>query len=110
MEYPKFNMRTIFPYIAQEPAYPPCPPSSTVPVLTAFLQERELLVSPEKSTVTLFSHDTNEYNVHPKVYVDDKLVKLDPEPKLLGVIFDTTYIFSKQTKKSLDRAKSKSMF
>ena len=58
--------------------------NSYVPVLTAFLRERELLVSAEKSTVTLFSHDTHEYNVHPKVYVDNKLVKLDHKPKLLG--------------------------
>ena len=54
-----------------------------------FLEERGLTVSPEKSTVTLFTPDTHEYKIHPDVRIKGKLVKLDQTPKLLGLIFDT---------------------
>ena len=78
-----------------------------IPSLLAFLEERELIVSPEKSTVTLFTPDTHEFNIHPKIYVNQTLVKLDKEPKLLGVNFDTMHTFSKHVKKTISSAKTK---
>ena len=59
--------------------------------ITSFLEERNLIVSPEKSTVTLFTPDTYEANIHPPVKVDGKLVRLEKHPVLLGVMFDTMY-------------------
>ena len=59
--------------------------------ITSFLEERNLIVSPEKSTVTLFSPDTHEANIHPPVKVDGKLVRLEKHPVLLGVMIDTMY-------------------
>lgn len=78
-----------------------------VPALTAFLRERELLVSPEKSTVTLFTPNNKEVNVHPQVSIDGKLVRLEREPKLLGVTFDTMYTFSKHAKLTVAKGKKK---
>ena len=78
-----------------------------VPALVAFLNERELMVSAEKSTVTLFTPHNKEVNVHPQIYVNDQLVKLEKEPKLLGVTFDTMYTFSKHAKNTVTKAKKK---
>jgi hypothetical protein len=78
-----------------------------VPSLTEFLRERELLVSPEKSTVTLFTPDTKEFKIHPQVYVENQLVKLDQKPKLLGVTFDTMHFFNHHINKTVTKAKTK---
>ena len=78
-----------------------------VPALTAYLDDRELLVSPEKSTVTLFTPSTHEFNVHPKIYVQDKEVELEKTPKLLGVKFDTMYTFSHHVKDAICKAKNR---
>ena len=78
-----------------------------VPSLLNFLRERELKFSAEKSTVTLFTPSTAEANTHPQIFVEGQPVKLDKEPKLLGVIFDTMYTFSKHAKKTVAKAKSK---
>ena len=75
--------------------------------VSEYLKERELLVSPEKSTVTLFTPDTKEYKIHPQVQLDGKVVDLCHTPKLLGVTFDTMYTFSPHVNISTDKAKSK---
>ena len=66
-----------------------------------FLSERELLVSAEKSTVTLFTPDTKEAKIHPAVEIKAQSIKLDKTPKLLGINFDTMYCFSHHTSEKL---------
>ena len=78
--------------------------NSYVPTL---LRERELEFSAEKSTVMLFTPASSEAGVHPQVLVDDKLVKLEKEPKLLGVVFDTMYTFGKHAKQTIAKGKSR---
>ena len=78
----------------------------TVKILD-FLRERELEVSPSKSSVTLFTPDTKEANIIPKVIIDGKPVKLDKNPKLLGVYFDTMHSFSFHIKETVKKAKKK---
>ena len=73
----------------------------------AFLGDRELEVSPSKSTVTLFTPDTKEAKIHPQVKMDNKVVELDKCPKLLGVHFDTMYTFSHHIKNTVAKAKTK---
>ena len=75
--------------------------------LTAFLEERELIVSPEKSTVTLFTPDTKEANIHPTIIVNNTAVKLEKNPKLLGITFDTIYTFTHHIKSTIAKAKNK---
>ena len=72
-----------------------------------YLDERELLVAPEKSTVTLFSPDTKDYKIHPKVLISGELVALEHNPKLLGVTFDTMYTFSHHVTNTINKSKSK---
>ena len=81
--------------------------NSYVPSLLDFLRERELEFSAEKSTVTLFTPASGEAGIHPQVLVDGKLVKLEKEPKLLGVVFDTMYTFGKHAKQTIAKGKSK---
>ena len=78
-----------------------------VPHLINFLIERELIVSPEKSTVTLFTPSTHEFNFHPQIIIDNRIVKLEQQPKLLGVTFDTLFKFSHHVEKAATKAKSK---
>ena len=75
--------------------------------LTDFLSERDLIVSPEKSTVTLFTPDTKEANLQPNVYVQGKKVDLCKNPVLLGITFDTMYTFSKHVANVVSKAKKK---
>ena len=78
-----------------------------IPSVIEFLEERELQVSPSKSTVTLFTPDTREAKIHPQVKMDRNIVPHEPNPKLLGVTFDTMYTFSKHVNITANKAKSK---
>ena len=69
-----------------------------VPEVIEFLNDRELKVSPEKSTVTLFTPDTKEAKIHPDVQINNTKVPLEHFPKLLGVTFDTMFTFHKHVK------------
>ena len=72
-----------------------------------FLEERELVVSPEKSTVTLFTSDNHQFNYHPEVKIKGRQVPLEKTPKLLGVIFDTMYTFAAHAKNTIKQVKKK---
>ena len=75
--------------------------------LTNLLMERELIVSQEKSTVTLFTPDSGEAQVHPVIYVQEQRVKLDKTPKLLGVTFDTMFCFGPHIQNTINKAEKK---
>ena len=75
--------------------------------LSDFLEERELIVSPEKSTVTLFSPDTKEFKIHPQIFLRNRLVPLENKPKLLGVIFDSLHKFCHHIQASVNNVKPK---
>ena len=54
-----------------------------------FLEECNLVVSTEKSTVTWFTPASREANVIPKITIKVKAVKLEKTLKLLGITYDT---------------------
>ena len=81
--------------------------NSFLNTLTEFLDERELIVSPEKSTVTWFTPATAEANIQPVVFIKNKPVKLDKTPKLLGITFDTMFCFGPHVKQTVAKAKTK---
>ena len=78
-----------------------------IPEVLTFLEERELQVSPTKSTVTLFTPDTKEFKEIPEIKMKDTVVPHEPTPRLLGVTFDTMYTFSHHVKNITDSAKTK---
>ena len=68
------------------------------------MKERELEVSPTKSKVTLFTPDTKKANLHPAIYVENLLIKLEKNPVILGVMYDTMYTFSHHIKSTVSKA------
>ena len=81
--------------------------NSYAKIVAEYLKERDLILSAEKSTVTLFTPDTKEFNIHPQVIVNNTLVKLERNPKLLGVTFDTMHTFTPHVNNTINTAKSK---
>ena len=75
--------------------------------LAEYLEERNLIISPEKSTVTWFTPATAEANLHPEVTIKEKQIKLDKTPKLLGVTFDTMFCFGPHIRNTVTKAKKK---
>ena len=51
-----------------------------------------------KSSVTLFSPSTHEFNYHPQVKIGDDVIPLQKNPRILGVIFDPLFTFSPHTR------------
>jgi len=78
-----------------------------LPELVTFLEERELLLSAEKSMVTVFTQDTGEFGIHPGVKISGVQVYLDQTPKLLGVVFVTMYTFTHHIKRQCASARVK---
>ena len=61
-----------------------------------YLKENSLLISAPKSTVTLFTQDTYQFQMHPKITLEDTQLPLECSPKILGVIMDPSLSFHKQ--------------
>ena len=72
-----------------------------------FLTERQLLISPEKSTTTLFSPDPAETHHQPAIKINNKIIRLDRNPKFLGITFATKHNFSQHTKNTISKCKNK---
>jgi len=68
--------------------------NSYVPTLLQFFKERDLIVSPEKSTVTLFTPQPNQSREHPQILINGTFVPLEKQPRILGVTHDTMYTFA----------------
>ena len=48
-----------------------------------YINNKRLTVSTSKSTVTLFTPDTHEHNIHPQVKLADQVLPLEKKPKVL---------------------------
>jgi hypothetical protein len=56
--------------------------------------EKNLVIAPEKSCVVLFTPDRRQTQTHPQVLLNNTLIPLNKNPKILGVTFDTFLNFS----------------
>ena len=59
-----------------------------------YINNKKLTVSTAKSTVTLFTSDTHEYNLLPQVKLADQVLPLEKKPKVLGLALDTNLTFT----------------
>ena len=59
--------------------------------------------SAPKSTVTLFTPDTHQFQMHQKITLDDTQLPLECSPKILGVIMDPSLSFHKHCNYVTDR-------
>ena len=55
--------------------------------------ERGLIISAPKSTVTLFTSDTRQSHTHPQVSLPDSILPLERHPRILRVTFDPHFTF-----------------
>ena len=68
-------------------------------------QERSLLISARKSTVTLFTPEFRQSHLHPIVPINGTPLPLERHPKILGVTFDPHFRFHKHVEAISKRAK-----
>jgi hypothetical protein len=61
-----------------------------------WLDSNRLTASPEKSSVTLFTPDSRECNIHPNIHLHNAQLPLVKYPKILGVRFDPMFTMNKQ--------------
>jgi hypothetical protein len=73
--------------------------SPDISVITAALNEdlapiakwaddKKILIAPNKSGVILFTRDQHQFNTHPLVVLDGKLIPLNQTLRMLGIYFD----------------------
>ena len=69
----------------------------------------DLEISPQKSSVTLFTPSTHEFHYHPQVKIGDDVIPLQKNPRILGVHFDPLATFTphirEQAKSGTDRVR-----
>ena len=63
--------------------------------VSIYLKDNSLLISATKSTVTLFTPDKHQFQMHPDITLEDTQLPLERSPKLLGVIMDPSLSFHK---------------
>ena len=68
---------------------------------------RELQISVTKSTVTLFTSDNSQSNIHPQIPLGGGFLPLEKYPKILGVTFDPHFHFHKHVEAIVERAKNR---
>ena len=82
--------------------------NSDLGLISEWARDHDLEIAPTKSSVTLFSPNTREHNVHPQVRIEepadlggvfgtvlvDRVVPLEKQPRILGVKFDTHFTFA----------------
>ena len=57
-----------------------------------------LRVTPDKSSITLFTPWNKQFQAHPQVQLDGSILPLDTTPKILGVRFDPSFTFTPHIK------------
>ena len=77
--------------------------SSYLREVSIYLKVNSLLISAPKSTVTLFSPDKHQFQMHPDITLEDTQLPLERSPKLLGVIMDPSISFHKHCNYVSDR-------
>ena len=71
--------------------------------VSIYLKDNSLLISVPKSTVTLFTPDKHQFQMHPDITLEDKQLPLERCPKILGVIMDQFISFHKHCNYVSDR-------
>ena len=71
--------------------------------ISIYLKDNSLLISAPKPTVTLFTTDKHQFQIHPNITIEDTQLPLERSPKILGVIMDTSLSFHKHCNYVSDR-------
>ena len=68
-----------------------------------YLKDNSRLFSAPKSTVTLFTPDKHQFQMHPVITLEDTQLPLERSPKILGVIMDPSLSFHRHCNYVSDR-------
>ena len=71
--------------------------------VSIYLKDNSLLISATKSTVTLFTPDKHQVQMHPDITLEDTQLPLERSPTILGVILDPSISFHKHCNYVSDR-------
>ena len=71
--------------------------------VSIYLKDNSLLISAPKSTVTLFTLDKHQFQMHPDITLEDTQLPLERSPKILGVVLDPSISFHKHCNYVPDR-------
>ena len=71
--------------------------------VSIYLKDNSLVISAPKSTVTLFTPDKHQFQMHPDNTLEDTQLPLERSPKILGVILDPSISFHKHCNYVSDR-------
>ena len=71
--------------------------------VSIYLKDNSLLIYALKSTVTLFTPDKHQFQMHPDITPEDTQLPLERSPEILGVIMDPSTSFHKHCNYVLDR-------
>ena len=71
--------------------------------VSIYLQDNSVLISAPKSTVTLFTPDKHQFQMHPVITLEDTQLSLERSPKILGVIMDPSLSFHRHCNYVSDR-------
>ena len=77
------------------------------PVLHNYFNEMELIISPAKSSTTLFTPTANEYNKKPKITFNNTPVPVNKNPCILGVTFDPKLNFGAHVNNTITATNSR---
>ena len=71
--------------------------------VSIYLKDNSLLISALKPTVTLFTPDKHQFQMHPDITLEDTQLPLERSLKILGVILDPSISFHKHCNYVSDR-------
>ena len=71
--------------------------------VSIYLKDNSLLISAPKSTVTFFTQDKHQFQMHPDITLEDTQLPLERSPKILGMIMDPSISFHKHCNYASDR-------
>ena len=71
--------------------------------VSIYLKDNSLLISAPKSTVTLFTPNKHQFQMHPDITLEDRQLPLERSPKILGVIMDPSLSFHRRCNHVSDR-------
>ena len=75
--------------------------------VTAWAMKNGLEISPSKSTVTLFTPDRHESNLHPQVFIEGTQLPLAKVVRFLGLNLSTHFVSSTQAKSANNKSSSR---
>ena len=71
--------------------------------ITAYLKDNSLLISGQKSSVTLLTPDTHQAKINPRIFIENSHLPLVKCPRILGVYLDPSLSFNKHSQYVAER-------